>query len=38
MSLNKSVTITSAEGHEYVLGFSSFDSMVLPDSITKKNN
>lgn len=36
MSLNKSVTITSAEGHEYVLGFSSFDSMVLPDSITKK--
>jgi len=36
MSLNKSFTINSTEGHEYVLGFSSFDSILLPDSITKK--
>lgn len=36
MSLNKSIVITSAQGHEYVLGFSSFNSIVLPESITKQ--
>ncbi len=36
MSINKSITINSVEGHKYVLGFSSFDSIQLPDTITKE--
>ena len=35
MSLNKSIIINSEEGHEYVLGFSSFEGVILPESITK---
>lgn len=35
MSLNKSITITSKEGHNYTLGFSPFDAVKLPDDIRK---
>lgn len=36
MSLDKSILITSSEGHEYVLGFSLFNSFILPETITQK--
>ncbi len=36
MSLNRSITIHTKEGYEYILGFSSFDAILIPESITKK--
>lgn len=35
MSLEKTIIIQTTEGHEYWIGFSKFDDLVVPESITK---